>query len=58
VLPPNSIIIDNLFGEFWTVIGSELRHEGVRFYQIRNEAGDELSIAEWALEHFEVVVGG
>jgi hypothetical protein len=45
---------DALFGETWVVVAPELRDDGCLFYLIRNETGQELLLAEWAVPFFEL----
>lgn len=52
MLPPNTILKDNMFGEIWIVISQEIRDDDCLFYRIRNEHGQELLLAEWAVPFF------
>jgi hypothetical protein len=54
MLSPNTIMKDTLFGETWVVVAPELRDDGCLFYLIRNETGQELLLAEWAVPFFEL----
>jgi hypothetical protein len=57
VLTPNATIKDKLFGDMWMVIGPEVRDE-ITYYRIRNEQGEEITLADWAVRYFEVIEGG